>query len=368
MRAEAFHYELPPELIAQHPTKERELARLMVLPRVEGPPEHRRVSDLPETVPPGALVVINDTRVVPARLLGRRSKTGGKVEMLLVQHAGQAAVRLETGEVREAQVWKALGKSLRPGGDIEIQRPDGEGTRAALMVRALRRTDDEGLVEVALWTTSSESIGDALRASGRVPLPPYIRRDPEPQDAHRYQTVYARNDGAVAAPTAGLHLTGTLIERLTARGCEVERLTLHVGLGTFRPVTASDLDLHRMQAERFVVPPSAADAVARARARGRPVIAVGTTTVRALETAFDPDRPGHVLAMSGETRLLVQPGHSWRVVDGLLTNFHLPRSTLLALVCALGGRERVLDAYRAAVSEGYRFFSYGDAMFVWRRE
>jgi S-adenosylmethionine:tRNA ribosyltransferase-isomerase len=197
-------------------------------------------------------------------------------------------------------------------------------------------------------------------------LPPYIKREDEADDAERYQTVFARNDGAVAAPTAGLHFTNAMLGRLAVQGCDVASVTLHVGLGTFQPVSVEDLDLHPMHAERYVVSQSTADAIARARARGAAVVAIGTTTVRALESAADPDRPGFVRASSGETRLLVQPGYTWRVVDGLFTNFHLPRSTLLALVCAFAGTERVLDAYRLAVEHRYRFFSYGDAMLLWR--
>ena len=197
-------------------------------------------------------------------------------------------------------------------------------------------------------------------------MPPYIKRDDDVDDASRYQTVFARH-GAVAAPTAGLHLSNALLGRLAVRGCEVVTVTLHVGLGTFQPVAVEDLDVHPMHSESFVVSQSTAEAIARARHRGAPVIAIGTTTVRALESSADPEHPGHVRAASGETRLLVQPGYAWSVVDGLLTNFHLPRSTLLALVCAFTGNDRVLDAYRLAVQERYRFFSYGDAMLLWRQ-
>jgi S-adenosylmethionine:tRNA ribosyltransferase-isomerase len=205
-----------------------------------------------------------------------------------------------------------------------------------------------------------------VRVCGHVPLPPYIERDDTPEDIDRYQTVYARHEGAVAAPTAGLHLTKATLERLVARGCEVASVTLHVGLGTFQPVKVDDLDRHSMHAERYAVTQSTADAIERARARGAPVVAIGTTTARALESAADPQRLGQVQATSGDTRLLIQPGYPWRVVDGLLTNFHLPRSTLLALVGAFAGLERVLEAYRLAIRERYRFFSYGDAMLLWR--
>jgi S-adenosylmethionine:tRNA ribosyltransferase-isomerase len=375
MRVDAFHYELPPELIAQRPAEARELARLLALPRQGGAPEHRRVSELPELLPPGALVVVNDTRVIPARLLGRKRDTGGRVEVLLVRRIGLREIEVAEGDVRGVEVWRALGKASKPlkfGADVEVMRPEAHGSpasppgRAALVVRLLGRADEDGLLEVALWAPSGETVDAAIRTCGHVPLPPYIKRDDEATDADRYQTVYARHDGAVAAPTAGLHLTNALLGRLAVRGCEVASVTLHVGLGTFQPVTVEDLDLHPMHAERYTVSQSTADAIAAARGRGAPVVAVGTTTVRALESAADPARPGHVVASSGETRLLIQPGHEWRVVEGLLTNFHLPRSTLLAMVSAFAGTERVLDAYRLAVAERYRFFSYGDAMLTWR--
>jgi S-adenosylmethionine:tRNA ribosyltransferase-isomerase len=364
----AFHYELPPELVAQRPAEERELARLLVLPRGDGPLEHGRVSELPDRFPPGALVVVNDTRVVSARLHGRKRDTGGRVELLLLRRVGSRS--LQTGaDTRDAEIWRALGKAskrLRFGSDVEVSPRDAPDDPPALFARLLGRADEDGLLEVAVWTASGEPVQAALRACGHVPLPPYIKREDEPSDAERYQTVYARHDGAVAAPTAGLHLTNSMLGRLAVRGCELASVTLHVGLGTFQPVTVDDLDRHPMHAESYVVSQGTCDAVARARDRGSPVVAIGTTTVRALESAADPGRPGLVSPVTGETRLLIQPGYAWRVVDGLVTNFHLPRSTLLALVCAFGGRERVLPAYEAAVRERYRFFSFGDAMFLWR--
>jgi S-adenosylmethionine:tRNA ribosyltransferase-isomerase len=360
MRVDAFQYDLPPELIAQRPTEDRERARLLYLAPHDDVLEDWNVSELPELLPSGALVVINDTRVMPARLVGRRRTTGGRAEVLLLSRTGGSELEVAPGDVRPAELWSAIGKgALRFGADIEV----GE----SLMVRLLGHAERDGLLEVALWTSSGETVEASLRACGRMPLPPYIEREAEPQDAQRYQTVYARHDGAAAAPTAGLHLTNALLGRVAARGCDVASITLHVGLGTFQPVRADDFDSHPMHAERYVVPRSTADAIANARARGCPVLAVGTTTVRALESAADPERTGCVLAAEGETRLLVQPGYRWRVVDALLTNFHLPRSTLLALVCAFGGTERVLEAYRVAVGRRYRFFSYGDAMLLWRR-
>ena len=219
---------------------------------------------------------------------------------------------------------------------------------------------------MALFTAPSDTLAAALAAVGQVPLPPYIKRAPTESDSARYQTVFARVDGAVAAPTAGLHLTRALLGRLAVRGCEMATVTLHVGLGTFQPVTVDDLDEHPMHGEMYSVSRTTADAIARARERRAPVIAVGTTVVRALESAADTERPGFVVPRSGETRLLIQPGYTFRVVDRLLTNFHLPKSTLLAMVSAFAGTERVLAAYRAAVEAEYRFFSYGDAMLLTR--
>jgi S-adenosylmethionine:tRNA ribosyltransferase-isomerase len=247
-------------------------------------------------------------------------------------------------------------KRLRPGTEVAI---GGE-----LRVRIESLLPSERLWQVTLFARSGAAIDALVGAEGKVPLPPYLGRDEEPIDRERYQTVYARAPGAVAAPTAGLHLSEALLARIRARGIDVAAITLHVGPGTFRPVSVPELDDHPMHAERFVVPPEAAAAIADARARGAAVIGVGTTAVRALESAADPERPGLVRALAGSTRLLIQPGYRFRVVDGLLTNFHLPGSTLLALVYALGGTERVRAAYQAAIAERYRFYSYGDAMYL----
>jgi S-adenosylmethionine:tRNA ribosyltransferase-isomerase len=369
MRVDALHFELPPELIAQRPAGERDGARMMWLPPGDAPPEHRRASELPELLPKGALVVVNDTRVIPARLLGRKRETRGRVEILLVRRVGTIKLEDTPEGARTAEAWRALGKASKPlkfGADVEVSPRGSEGGPALLFVRLLGRAADDGLLEVALWTPPGHTVDDAVRACGRVPLPPYIKREDEAGDVERYQTVYARHDGAIAAPTAGLHLTNAMLGRIAVRECDVASVTLHVGLGTFQPVQVDDLNEHTMHAERFTVTQSTADAISSARARGAPVFAVGTTTVRALESAAHPTRPGHVRALSEETRLLIQPGHDWRVVDGLFTNFHLPRSTLLALACAFGGTERVLEAYRLAVRERYRFFSYGDAMLLRR--
>ncbi len=368
MRVDDFQYELPAELIAQRPAERRELARLMHLPAHAEGVEHRKMEELPDILPPGALVVVNDTRVVPARLLGRKRDTGGKVEVFLVR-------RLAAREIdgRTVAIFRALGKSSKPlrfGTELEVptRLPGGEDGPVGLVVRLLGRSEEDGLLEVAVVTPDGKPLEEALRACGHVPLPPYIKREDDDADAERYQTVYARHDGAVAAPTAGLHLSNALLGRLAVRGCELASVTLHVGLGTFQPVTVSDFSEHPMHSEPYVVSEAAAGAIAAARARGSPVIAIGTTTVRALESAAiaSGSAPGLVSPGTGDTRLLIQPGYPWRVVDGLLTNFHLPRSTLLALVCAFGGSERVLGAYRSAVEERYRFYSYGDGMLLWR--
>jgi S-adenosylmethionine:tRNA ribosyltransferase-isomerase len=352
MRVERFDYALPPELIAQSPAATRDAARLMIIPG-RGSVSHATVADLAEHVAPGTLIVVNDTKVFPARILGTKEGSGGKTEVFLVRKQGETLD--EQG--RSVQRWRALArasKALRPGTRI---------VKDALIVEFEGKAED-GLFEVRLSTRDGSSVDEARTRAGQVPLPPYIKRDVRPEDAERYQTVFARVEGAVAAPTAGLHLTPELLERLKSRVCEVAACTLHVGLGTFQPVTVDDLDDHPMHSEYFEVSQALASSIASARERGAPVLAIGTTVVRALESAKDPSRPGHVRACAEETRILLQPGSELSVVDRLLTNFHLPKSTLLAMVCAFAGTERVLDVYRDAVEKQYRFFSYGDAMLL----
>lgn len=357
MRTAHLDYVLPPEQIAQHPAPERERARLLVL----GPGDqvaHRHISDLASVLPAGGLLVLNDTRVVPARLVARKD-TGGRVETLLVRR-----VRAARENGHDVEVWQALcSASKMPKMGVAVRIVDANGDATSLSMRWLGRGED-GLCEVELSTPDTLAVADAVERWGRTPLPPYIKRQAEADDAQRYQTVYARAPGAIAAPTAGLHLSLGMLERLAAGGHAIATVTLHVGLGTFQPVTADDLDLHVMHTEWYEVPEPTARAVRMARAEGRAVVAVGTTVVRALESAAA--ETGEVAATAGQTSLLIQPGHAFRAVDALLTNFHVPRSTLLALVCAFGRRESVLAAYAAAVREGYRFFSYGDAMFLRR--
>jgi S-adenosylmethionine:tRNA ribosyltransferase-isomerase len=341
MRLSDFDYALPEELVAQEPVSPRDASRLLVL-RPEGPVEHRTFAELDALLAPGDLLVFNDTKVIPARLVGRK-ESGGKVEILLCEPLAGGLGRR----------WRAMGQASKP---IRAgARLDFDGLRARV-----ERVAGEGFYEVR-FEVDDAALGAELDRVGRLPLPPYIRRDAGAEDRERYQTVLAREPGSVAAPTAGLHFTADLLTRLAARGVERATVTLHVGPGTFLPVRASRLEDHRMHAERYEVPEATARAFARAREGGRRVVAVGTTAVRTLESAFTA---GGLRAGPGRTDIFILPGHEFRAVDGLVTNFHLPRSTLLALVCAFGGTDRVLDAYRHAVAHRYRFFSYGDAMAI----
>ncbi len=359
-RVSDYEYELPPDRIARYPAERRDESRLLVLPRWGGPLRHLRFRDLPELLGAGDLLVVNESRVLPARLLGRKP-TGASAEVLLLHpwngdppaRGGLGAPA--PGSPEEGHVWKAL---VRPGGKLKPGRrvvvaPD------ELEVEILDSTE-EGERIVRLVTESAPE--EALRRHGRVPLPPYLEREEEPLDRERYQTVYARVPGSVAAPTAGLHFTPELLRRLDEAGVGWAALTLDVGVGTFRPVEAEDPADHEMHAERFRIPEDTARAVAEARERGGRVWAVGTTVVRALESRATAG--GRVEPGAAATDLFIRPPYDFRVVDALLTNFHLPRSTLLMLVAAFGGHGPVMEAYREAVEEGYRFYSYGDAMAV----
>jgi S-adenosylmethionine:tRNA ribosyltransferase-isomerase len=342
-----FAYELPPELIAQAPPPERSAGRMLVLDRETAAITDRRIRDLPDFLAPGDLLVLNDTRVVAARVFGAKP-SGGRVELLLERPVGE----------HEALVQLRASKPIRDG--LEISTPGGA-------VQVLAREDD-------LWRVRLPAAAlDFFDRWGQVPLPPYILRPAEALDKQRYQTIFARERGAVAAPTASLHFDEPLLTELRARQVSLAFVTLHVGAGTFQPVRADDLESHVMHSERAAVGAATCEAIVRARRAGRRVIAAGTTVVRALESAASSaDANGEsseVAALrlapwSGETRLFIKPGFRFRVVDALLTNFHLPESTLLMLVCAFAGREPVLRAYRHAVEERYRFFSYGDAMLI----
>lgn len=350
MRTELLDYDLPDELIARRPLAERDAGRLLVLDR--GSIEHRRIRELPELLPEGALLIVNDTRVRRARVLGVRRESGGKVELLLLGRHRD----LEREDGRE--VWQALGrasKPLRSGVIIDAGR---------LACEVLERAVDGTLL---LAVTAPAAVEDVLAVEGRVPIPPYLGREDDAEDVTRYQTVYAERTGSVAAPTAGLHLTPELLDRISARGVTLGRLELEVGLGTFRPIVTDDLSQHVMHEEHFRVDDALAGQVAAARAQGRPVVAVGTTVVRALESAADAASPGLITPQRTATRLLIKPGYTFRIVDALLTNFHQPKSTLLALVAAFAGFDAMRAAYAAAVADRYRFLSFGDAMWLPRR-
>jgi S-adenosylmethionine:tRNA ribosyltransferase-isomerase len=334
VRRSDFHYDLPPSLIAQAPLPERAASRLLVVPPAGSGFLDRRMADLPALLRPEDLLVFNDTRVVAARLRARKP-TGGQVEVLLERAEGQ-----------EALVQVRASKPTRAGSTLET---------AGGKLRVLGREGD--LLRVS---TPGDAL-DFFEAHGEVPLPPYITRPVEPSDRERYQSVFARDPGAVAAPTASLHFDAALLEALGARGVRTATVTLHVGAGTFQPLRVDEVDAHVMHAERFSVPEALVEAVHEARLRGGRVVAVGTTVARALESAASD---GTLRAGRGDTRLFVRPGYAFRVVDALITNFHLPESTLLMLVSAFAGRERILAAYAHAVREGYRFFSYGDAMLL----
>ena len=341
LRTADFAYDLPPELIAQTPGTERGASRLLLVRRGGGAAglEDLQFSALPELIPAGDLLVLNSTRVRHARLLGSRP-SGAPAEVLLIHPAGDGS-------------WIAIGKpgsALRVGKRIALG-PDAEVETLEVLPEGERRVRFVGM-----------PAEEAIARYGRLPLPPYIDRDPTALDEDRYQTVYAEREGSVAAPTAGLHFTGALLDALRGRGVEIAALDLEVGPGTFKPVEEEDIAAHPMHPERFEIPDAVAEAVRRARARGGSVWAVGTTVVRALESAALPDRT--VAAGSAETRLLIAPGYGFKVVDRLVTNFHLPRSTLLMLVAAFAGYDATMSAYRHAVAERYRFYSYGDAMCV----
>ena len=361
MDVSEFDFALPRDLIAQQPGAERGEARLLVLRVGAAAREHRAVGDLPHLLTAGDVLVVNNTRVFPARLLGRRVPTGGAVECLLVGRLnGDTPRELHEGELgRQGEQWEALmhpGQRLVPGSHVVF---DGARPLHAEVVERLFH----GRRVIRLWTADGSPVDDAIDAIGHVPLPPYIKRADGPEDRERYQTVFARPRGSVAAPTAGLHLTRPLIAALEARGVVLVEITLHVGYGTFQPVRVERVEEHRLEPERFSIEEPAAAAINLALEERRRIVAVGTTTTRALEaSALEHD--GRIKAGVGATGLFIFPGFEFRVVGGLLTNFHLPRSSLLMLVSAFAGRERTMTAYAEAVRERYHFYSYGDAMLL----
>ena len=337
MRVSDFDYSLSEDRIAQSPVPKGQSRLLHLSSR--GSCSHHRVDNLPELLHPGDLLVVNDTRVIPARLYAHRTATGGKLELLLVE-------RLSSTE------WLALarpGKRARLGARFDL---DGD-----LQVEVVQRLD-EGQIRIRF----SEPIEPHLDRLGHVPLPPYIRRRDQSADKVDYQTVYADSPGAIAAPTAGLHFSRALLDQMKVAGIGLATITLHVGIGTFRPVTAELIDDHRMESERFEISAATASAIISTQSSGGRIVAVGTTVVRTLESVAGSQ--GEITASSGRTDLFIRPGYRFRTVDLVLTNFHLPRSTLLMLVCAFAGRQPVLDAYSQALTTGYRFYSYGDCMLV----
>ena len=338
MKLSDFMYDLPEERIAQTPVEPRDHSRLMVIHRDTGAIEHRHFYDIIDYLNPGDCLVINETKVIPARLYGERP-TGGAVEVLLLKQLGPKR-------------WETLvrpGKKLKPGAEVLF----GDGR---LKCRVLETTDVGGRIVEFECEGSFEAALDAL---GEMPLPPYIHE--KLQDRDRYQTVYAKQDGSAAAPTAGLHFTPGLMDRIRAKGVDIVPVLLHVGLGTFRPVKVENIEEHEMHSEYFEVTEEAADRVNAARERGGRIVAVGTTSVRTLESAAED---GRLVAKRGDTSIFIKPGYRFQLVDALITNFHLPGSTLIMLVSALWDRERILEAYKTAVENEYRFFSFGDAMLI----
>ncbi|MDO5573060.1 MAG: tRNA preQ1(34) S-adenosylmethionine ribosyltransferase-isomerase QueA [bacterium] len=340
MKTSDFDYDLPQELIAQDPLKDRAASRLLVLDRNTGAYEHHVFRDIKQYLKPGDCLVLNNTKVIPARLLGVKEDTGAGVEVLLLKR-------------RENDIWETLvkpGKKMRPGAKLSF----GDGL---LKAEVLEVVDEGNRLVQFHYEGIFEEVLDAL---GEMPLPPYITHKLE--DKNRYQTVYAKYEGSAAAPTAGLHFTKELLKELSDMGVKLAYVTLHVGLGTFRPVKVDDVTKHHMHTEFYVVTEETAELVNRTKAEGHRVISVGTTSCRTLESATDEH--GILHAQSGDTDIFIYPGYHFKMIDALITNFHLPESTLLMLVSALAGKEHIMDAYAEAVKERYRFFSFGDAMFI----
>ncbi|MCO5054355.1 tRNA preQ1(34) S-adenosylmethionine ribosyltransferase-isomerase QueA [Thermomonas sp.] len=343
MKTSDFHYGLPPDLIAQAPLAQRSASRLLVVPPGAGKFEDRHVRDLPTLLRAGDLLVFNDTRVIPARLFGHKA-SGGRVEIMIERLRPDAQALVQLGVSKPPQIGSRI--ALDAGGEAEV----------------LARAED------GFWTLRfhvDASLETWLQRVGQMPLPPYITRAPDAADAERYQTVFARETGAVAAPTAGLHFDPALLDALQERGIAFAYVTLHVGAGTFQPVRVDDVERHHMHSEWIHVSEALVGQVMRTRAAGGRVIAVGTTVVRALESACGD---GRLQPFTGDTRIFIYPGYRFRAIDGLMTNFHLPESTLLMLVSAFAGKSRIFSAYGHAVRERYRFFSYGDAMLLWPAE
>jgi S-adenosylmethionine:tRNA ribosyltransferase-isomerase len=360
LKVSDFDYTLPPELIAQEPSRERESARLLLLARDTAALRHASVGVLPELLDAGDVLVVNNTRVFPARLLGRRVPSGGSVECLLVRRLDSAAADLAARETGGGELWEGLvhpGHKLKEGARIRFEAGD------QVLEAEVQQRRFYGRRVLRLWSSTGAPVDRVVDAIGHVPLPPYIKRADQAPDRERYQTVFASARGSIAAPTAGLHFTQDLLRRLRDRGVHVVEITLHVGYGTFQPVRVDDVEAHQVEAESYEVGEGPAMAINRALDDDRRVVAVGTTTTRTLE-AVGLAHGGRVAAGPGTTDLFIFPGFPFRIVRGLITNFHLPRSSLLMLVSAFAGRERTLAAYAEAIRYGYRFYSYGDAMLI----
>jgi len=340
MKVSEFYYELPKELIAQEPAAQRSMSRLMVLDKDTGKIEHRVFKDIIDYLYPGDCLVLNDTRVIPARLLGKREDTGGKIEFVLLNRRGD-------------NVWEVIlkpGKRAKPGTRFIF----GDGILKAEILEVIEggnrlvKFEYEGVFE------------QVLDKVGIIPLPPYITK--KIKDYERYQTVYSRNKGSAAAPTAGLHFTNELLKAISEKGIELAYITLHIGLGTFRPVKVENIEEHKMHSEYFRIDETACNKINAAKKAGKRIIAVGTTSLRVLETVADES--GFISPKEGYTDIFIYPGYRFKITDCLITNFHLPESTLIMLVCALAGKEKIMEAYKIAIEERYRFFSFGDAMFI----
>ena len=353
MKLKDIDYPLPPQMIAQHPPEKRGDSRLMVVNRKNGTLEHCSFSHLPGFLQPGDVLVVNDTKVLPARLIGKK-ESGGKVEILLVRK------RTNPSGGAHFQEWECL---VQGAGKLREKTPVllDPSIRGELLAKT-----PEGLWRLTLQGREEEDLEGSLRRIGFAPLPPYIHRNGDGEmrtrDLDRYQTVYARREGAIAAPTAGLHFTGEILREIQRKGVSIFSLTLHVGMGTFLPVKQEEVEKHHLEPEFFEVTRETAQAIHQARDQGRRVVGVGTTVARALESVAD--QAGKIQARQGQTDLFILPGYRFRVVDGLVTNFHLPRSTLLMLVSAFAGRKLILAAYEDAIKRNYRFYSYGDAMLI----
>ncbi|MCF8094986.1 MAG: tRNA preQ1(34) S-adenosylmethionine ribosyltransferase-isomerase QueA [Desulfobacteraceae bacterium] len=346
-----FDYKLPEDLIAQYPADQRENSRLMLLDRKKGGTEHRRFLELPGLLNESDVLVVNNTRVIPARLLGHK-ESGGRVEVLIIDYAG--------GKQKGVSPYTFECSCL-----IRASRPPKPGTKLVFESGVSGRVISSDQMTCRIEFTSAIPFTRALEEIGRVPLPPYIRRseqDTQTDDRENYQTVYAVQNGAVAAPTAGFHFSDSLLGQLQAKGIEIIAVTLHVSYGTFMPVRVSDIREHRMHREHYHIDEHAAERINRARQTGRRIVAVGTTSVRTLEYAAN--KAGRIESCSGECDLFIYPGYRFNIIDAMITNFHLPKSTLLMLVSAFAGRKNILAAYREATEKGYRFFSYGDAMMI----